>query len=333
LAQDKKATTPTAGYVYTLSAGVSFGSTAILTSLLRNMGIPSIEQGFFRMLLTTIFFGSVLLLKPQIRNINRGDTKFFAFNGLFGVSLSIVAYLSSIALGTPVAVAVTLSYLQPMFSVILARLVLSEAVTPTKVAAVAVSILGASIVSGIWQVFGSEAPINPVGVVLASLNGFFYATYITSGRLSGSIKNYHFATTMFYSFFFALLWVFPLWLIVGSLVGQQIVSGLVLDIPLVAWVLLLMIGVIGTIVPYGLLSLGLQHIAASRAGIILLVEPISVMIMGAIILGEPVTPWGVLGAALILSATVLISLEAKINRPKPKGKTERRVFEERKVGI
>jgi drug/metabolite transporter (DMT)-like permease len=308
-------TTSSVGYVYTLSAGVSFGSTAILTTLLRNMGIPSIEQGFFRILLTTLFFGSILLLKPQIRSIRREDVKFFILNGLFGVSLSIIAYLSSIALGTPVAVAVTLSYLQPMFTVILGRFVLAEAVTSIKVAAVAVSVFGASIVSGIWQVFGSIGSINPVGVVLASLNGFFYAVYIMIGRLSGSNKKYDFATTMFYSFFFALIWVIPLWFLAGSLMAQPIVSGLVLDIPSQGWVLLLMIGVIGTIIPYGLLSLGLRHIPASMAGIVLLVEPISVMIMGVIILGQALTPWGILGSALVLSATILISIEARMHKP------------------
>jgi DME family drug/metabolite transporter len=306
--------TSSVGYVYTLFAGVSFGSTAILTSLLRNMGIPSIEQGFFRILLTTLFFGSMLLVKPQIRSIRKGDVKFFILNGLFGVSLSIIAYLSSIALGTPVAVAVTLSYLQPMFTVILGRFVLGEAVTSIRVAAVAVSVFGASIVSGIWQAFGSIGSINPAGVVLASLNGFFYAVYIMVGRLSGSNKKYDFATTMFYSFFFALIWVIPLWFVAGSLMAQPIVSGLVLDIPSQGWVLLLMIGVIGTIIPYGLLSLGLKHIPASIAGIVLLVEPISVMIMGVIILGQSLTPWGILGSALVLSATILISIEAKVHR-------------------
>lgn len=299
------------GPIFVLAAGISFGSTAILSSLLKNIGIPSIEQGFFRIVLTTVSFGSILALKAEMRRIRRGDIKFFAINGLFGVSLSIVAYLSSIALGTPVAVAVTLSYLQPMFSVMLARLFLAETIRPSKIAAVIVSVLGASIVSGVWQIFGTTSPINPVGVVLASFNGFFYSVYIIVGRLSGSNKNYNFATTMFYSFFFALMWTTLLWLLVGSLIQQEIVTGFVSDLSPEALLLLFMIGIIGTIVPYGLLSLGLRYVSASIAGIILLIEPISVMILGVVILGEQLTPWGISGSALILSATILVSLEAR----------------------
>jgi drug/metabolite transporter (DMT)-like permease len=299
------------GPIFVLAAGISFGSTAVLSSLLRNIGFPSIEQGFFRIFLTTIFFGSILAIKADARRIKRADIKFFAINGFFGVSLSIVAYLSSIALGTPVAVAVTLSYLQPMFSVILARLFLFETITRSRIVAVFVSILGASIVSGVWQIFGATSPVNPVGVVLASFNGFFYSVYIIVGRLSGSNKNYHFATTMFYSFLFALMWTTLLWLLVGSLIQQQIVTGFVSDLSPEALLLLFMIGIIGTIVPYGLVSLGLKYVNASVAGIILLIEPISVMILGVVILGEQLTPWGISGSALILSATILVSLEAR----------------------
>nr|MDO8133767.1 DMT family transporter [Candidatus Njordarchaeum guaymaensis] len=73
----------------------------------------------------------------------------------------------------------------------------------------------------------------------------------------------------------------------------------------------------------GLLSVGLRYVPASRAGIILLVEPISVMTMGAIILGEALTPWGILGSALVLSATILISVEARIHRLKPNKEKQR----------
>ncbi|MFX0097860.1 MAG: DMT family transporter [Candidatus Hodarchaeota archaeon] len=305
------------GYIYTLVGGISFGSTAILSSLLRDMGVPSIQQAFFRALLTTLFFGFILLTRPEIRKIGRADIRIFVVNGLFGVSLSMIAYLSSIAVGTPVAVAVTLSYLQPMFAVILARLLLNETVTPIRVAAVVVSIVGASIVSGIWQMLGAITSINIIGVALAASNGFFYAVYVIIGRLSGSEKQYHSSTTMFYSFLFGLMCVSVIWFLVGSFVGYGGISGVVLDLSFEALGLLLMLGVFGTIIPYGLLSMGLTYIRASIAGILLLVEPVSVMVMGLLILGEPLTSWSLFGSILVLSATILISLEKKLSiKPK-----------------
>jgi len=305
-----------AGYLMTLGAGVSFSLTAVLSTLLKNIGVPSMEQGFFRISVTALSFGMVLLMRPQIRGVRRVDIKFFVVNGLFGVALSVSAYLSSIALGTPVAVAITLSYLQPMFSVILARLFLSEGITATRVVAVVASILGASIVSGLWQIFGTTTSVPVIGATLAAMNGFFYSVYIIVGRLSGSKKSYNYATTMFYSFFFGTIWVIPVWLIIGVAINTPIVSGFVLNLTLDGWVLILMLIFLGTVLPYSLLAMGLRKVRASRAGVILLVEPLSVFIEGVLILGQPLTPWGLAGATLILGATALVSLEGKVVRTK-----------------
>lgn len=267
------------GYAYTLVAGISFSFTALFSTFLKNLGVPSIEQGFFRISFTAVFFGIVLLLRSSLRHIDRTDVKFFVINGLFGICLSITAYLSSIALGTPLAVAITLSYLQPMFSVILARVFLSETITRMRVVAVVTSIIGASIVSGIWEVFSAAMQINIVGVLLATLNGFFYSVYVIVGRLSGSSKSYHFETTMFYSFFFGLLWMAPIWLLISEFIKEPIVTGFVVAFLPEAWTYLVLIAVVATIIPYGLLALGLRNLKASKAGILLLIEPVCVMIM------------------------------------------------------
>jgi drug/metabolite transporter (DMT)-like permease len=306
------------GYILVLVAGVTFSFTAVLSRKLTDMGVPSIEQGFFRISVTALFFGLILLLRSPLRKVSRGDIKFFVVNGLFGVSLSIIAYLTSIALGTPVAVAVTLSYLQPMFSVIFARFFLREGITPIKLIAVVTSILGASIVSGLWQVFGTVTSIPIVGALLATMNGFFYSVYVIVGRLSGSNKSYNFATTMFYSFFFGTIWSVPLWLLGSIFIKDQIVTGFVTDFSVNSLVLLMALIFVSTVTPYGLLAMGLRKVKASKAGIILLVEPVSVMIMGVLILNQALTPWDLTGAALILSATVLASMEERIAKLRKK---------------
>ena len=95
---------------------------------------------------------------------------------------------------------------------------------------------------------------------------------------------------------------------------------MVLGLSFEALGLLIMLGVFGTIIPYGLLSMGLAHVRASIAGILLLVEPVSVMAMGLLILGEPLTHWSLIGSILVLSATILISLEKKLGMHPKDGK-------------
>jgi drug/metabolite transporter (DMT)-like permease len=105
----------------------------------------------------------------------------------------------------------------------------------------------------------------------------------------------------------------PVWLIMGLTINNPIVSGFVLDLTLDGWLLILMLIFLATILPYGLLAMGLRKVKASKAGVILLVEPVSVFIEGVLILGQPLTPWGLAGAVLILGATMLVSLEERIS--------------------
>jgi drug/metabolite transporter (DMT)-like permease len=146
------------------------------------------------------------------------------------------------------------------------------------------------------------------------MNGFFYSVYIIVGRLSGANRSYHFQTTMFYSFFFGTLWSAPLWLLMSVFIKDPVVTGFVLDFSAGALAMLLTLIFAATITPYGLLAMGLRKVKASKAGIILLIEPVSVMIMGVLILNQPLTLWDLAGAALILSATALISTEGRMRR-------------------
>ena len=97
-------------------------------------------------------------------------------------------------------------------------------------------------------------------------------------------------------------------------IKDQVVTGFVLEFSPDALLSLLALIFAATITPYGLLAMGLRKVKASRAGIILLIEPVSVMIMGVLILNQPLTPWDLAGAALILSATVLVSVEERFGR-------------------
>ena len=69
------------------------------------------------------------------------------------------------------------------------------------------------------------------------------------------------------------------------------------------------LAVLGTIVPYGLLYLGLSNMEAGAASVLLLVEPLSVLVMSAIFLGQTVDWWQAAGGVLILGAGVLVARE------------------------
>jgi drug/metabolite transporter (DMT)-like permease len=63
--------------------------------------------------------------------------------------------------------------------------------------------------------------------------------------------------------------------------------------------------VLGTIVPFALLAASLRHIAASRAAITAMFEPVAATIFAYAWLGEALTAAQLVGAFVVLGAIIL----------------------------
>ena len=66
--------------------------------------------------------------------------------------------------------------------------------------------------------------------------------------------------------------------------------------------------IISTVLPVIMLAEGMRRIGSSNAAMIGSIGPVSTIIMGAIFLGEPVTTLQLLGAALVLTGVLVITL-------------------------
>jgi drug/metabolite transporter (DMT)-like permease len=75
--------------------------------------------------------------------------------------------------------------------------------------------------------------------------------------------------------------------------------------------LLIGFALIATAIPYTLTNHGMKQVDASTASIILLLDPLSSVILGFILIGQMVVFWQLIGASLIVCATLLIALEQK----------------------
>ena len=77
-------------------------------------------------------------------------------------------------------------------------------------------------------------------------------------------------------------------------------------VPTVAGVLWL--AVVATVIAYGLFYAGLRSTPGSVAMILTLLEPVTAVVLAAVLLGEPLTVASVLGGALLLGAVLLLYL-------------------------
>ncbi len=303
-------------YVSLIIAAVCFGSIPVFSFYLTLLGVSSLQQALFRTTFTVIYLFIGLGVVYSFRNITiqRKHLLQFVVYGLIGIALGLIVYITAIAIGTPVVVAVSLTYLYPAITLILGRLFLQEPLTPIRLIAVPLSIAGAVIVS--LPIFPYVAAVPIAGIILALSNAVFAAIYMVLGRKWGGYEGYRPSVTTFWGFLFAMLWMGPIILIISLFVSDPRIVGIQLFLPLPAWLLLLGFALIATTIPYLLTNVGVKRVDASAASIILLLDPISAVIFGVIFLNQPVAILQAFGAALIFLATILVALEPRFQERK-----------------
>jgi drug/metabolite transporter (DMT)-like permease len=77
----------------------------------------------------------------------------------------------------------------------------------------------------------------------------------------------------------------------------------------VQWGWILHIAVMGTVLPFGLYFVGINHIRSTRAVITANLEPISAGLMAFLVLGEAMEALQILGGAMVIGAIVLLQLQ------------------------
>lgn len=308
---------PLIGYFTALFAGLSFGFIPILAAILRNLGASSVEQVALRLVFGSIF-GIITLIVFAFRkdftpSLNRKIQLTFMIQGALFVFM-IIVYISSVVLNTPAGEAALLVQVHPFITLAIGRILLREKITSRKLIALLIALTGLIILVEPWHWESFLSSI--VGDLFAFSNGFFYALYLLAGRWSSDIRKeisplLSISWVLLWSLiigipFIALLSVLPL---PSSLVAFSFSKVINLEIVLFG----LLLAVCGSVIPYGLLMFTAQSIEASKASLILLVEPVGAVIFGFILLQEPITYIYLIGGLCILSA-VAITLSDNFTR-------------------
>ena len=301
--------TKTFSKIEILLSGFLFGTISIFSIFLHRLEVSSIQQVFFRLVISILLLLCMMLLfmKFELLRFNKLDIPIFILFGFF-MAISQLTYLSSLAFGIPASEAVFLTYTQPIFVIILSKFILNEKTTLTRIVSAILSIVGAAMTMQIWLITIVTYK-HLIGYFLATLNGLFYASYIISSRYVGVKKGYNFVTTTFWSFVSALMWLLISWYLIKLIINDKDILSFTTMLPSNVWILLVGLSFIGTFLPYVLLNKGLEQIKASQAGIILLIEPISVVLMGDLILQESLSFLQIIGAILILFSVIMINYE------------------------
>jgi drug/metabolite transporter (DMT)-like permease len=281
-------------------AGCFFGTISIFSALLRDQGVSSFQQAFFRSFLALPFILLIARLSSVSICISKSQLPFYA---TLGVVMAGVGFFenTAIALGTPVAMVVLLLYTQPVWTALLGRLMFHESINTLKKSALIMAFWGMILISKAWNI----TLLNYGGMLLALLSGILLSVeFIMIKTLSQQPT--HFLVSIFWFYVFRTMFTIPLGLLSGMVSENMLISQITLTLPVEEWVLLLLFALIPMVLGMVFFYRSIKHVSIISTGIIMLIEPVSGIVYGMILLGEMIDSITLIGGMLILVASVLV---------------------------
>lgn len=258
--------------------------------LVRELDMPPLAIAFFQELESTLVaVAAALVWRPAaLRSPPRGAIA-------VGVVLAVhFGCLFAAVRETSVASAILVTYSAPIMIAILAPLVLRERVSRRSAAALGVSAAGVAAIALAGG--GAGGSVRLVGVGLALLAALAYAVVVVGAKQVMSSD------------------VDPLRLVIwqgaaaaaalspGALAGGYSLGGREVGY-------LLLLGVVVAGIPGVAYGFALRVVPATTAGILGYLEPLSAVVLAAVLLDERVGAWTLVGGAAIVAAGVVVVLE------------------------
>ncbi|HMB19212.1 MAG TPA: DMT family transporter [Gaiellaceae bacterium] len=295
---------PGLGYAMVLAAATLWAFNGVVSKvIIESGGVPA--QRLTQVRTTGAFFllfAFLLLTRRQTLAVKRAELPVLITFGVLGLALVQWFYFEAIS-RLDIGVALLIQYLAPVLVALWARFAYHEPVRRRIWAALALSVLGIALLVQLWD----GLTLDRLGVAAALGSALTFAVYILSAERAVIRRDP--ISLVCYGFLLAsVFWavVQPLTSFPYELVDDSVsLLGRLEDLSLPVWLLMSWMVVLGTIVPFALLAASLRHIAASRAAITAMFEPVAATAFAYAWLGESLTAYQLAGALVVLAAIAL----------------------------
>jgi len=297
------------GFLIALIATVLWSTTGVLISYLsRTYALPSLVLAFWRDLFVSVGMLMGLLLVSRARfHLARAYWGFMVF---YGLTLALFNSMWTFSVEhNGAAVATMFAFSSPAITAILTRIVFQEAIGRTKIISIVLSLSGMVFVSGAYQV--ENWKLNTPGIFFGLLTGFFFAIYNLDGKHASDEKIDSW-TALLYSFgsatFFLLLFNLGMdWLSAKPIFGDMLWLGSSIR----GWSILFLLGVVPTLIGFGLYTLSMRFISATSANLVATLEPVLTAIWAYFFLSDTLTSIQLFGGLLILGSVILLRVSER----------------------
>ncbi len=283
------------GYPAGIITGITYGLNPLFAMPLMNNGAAIESILFFRYAFAVIILGGFLWLVKQSFRVSLKQAGVLLCLGLLYTASSLFLFeaYNYIASG----LATTLIFLYP---VLVAIIMVFLGVVPSWPVWLAIAATFGGVI--IMTQGGDGESINPIGVLLSLGSAFVYALFIVIINRSKVIADISNSLLTFYA------------LMVGAVVflGKIAFSDTSITMGIeggAAWLNIVGLALLPTIISTSTLAVATRNIGATKASVLGVFEPITAILVGTVMFGEPLTANILLGIGIaVVAVTFMISV-------------------------
>ncbi len=285
----------TIGICAGIIAGVSYGTNPLFAKPLLESGVPVLVMLFFRYGISALLLAGWMLLKREPFRVKGRELSLLAVLGLLFACSSLFLFISYEFI--PSGLATTLVYLYPVFVALIMVLLrfYPSWQTWVSIAATFGGILLLSQPSG-------AAQIKPLGILLAVGSALSYAFYLVIVNRSKRIKHVSEHTLTLY----ALLTGTALFASIRAVQGGSFIEGV--NGP-GDWANLIGLALVPTMISMLTLAISSRLIGPTKTSVLGVFEPLTAILIGTFLFGEPLTMKMGLGIAVCVAAVLFMILK------------------------
>lgn len=287
---------------YLLSLAL-FGSNGIVASLI---DLPSIFIVLARVSLGAALLAGIVLASRKVRTSLKAPKhpRQALYLAISGAALGVAwLFLFEAYRYVGVGVASLLFYCGPVIVMALSPMLFHTRLTPQKIAGFAAVLCGAFLVVG----NGLGEGIRPMGIFLGAMSAVAYAVMVIFSKKVSDIDGVECSAIQLCGSFAAVAVYMAVSALAGTLALPTASMIAHLNVPAA-----LCIGLVNTGLGCYLYFSSMGELPVTRVAVCGYLEPLSAVVLSAVLLGEPMTAANVLGAALILGGAVYSELGDKL---------------------
>lgn len=282
------------GVVNGIISGVSFGMIPLFSIPVIAAGMDNVSILVYRFLFGSAAMLAILLLRKTNMRVSLSELLRIVLLAIFYITTALATlecykYLSS-------GIATALVYTDPIWCALIGLAFLGDKFSIKLTSSILLASLGVMMMTG---VFSGDGTFSMIGLLLGLASGLAYGIYLI---LVPRLKVKHIASLKltFYVFFTGM------WLLIAY---SLMTNGGVEEVPdSSCWLDLALLGLIPTAISNICVTVSLKLIDSTIVAILGAFEPLTGMVVGVVILGEPLGFIGVVGGMLILVAVAILTI-------------------------